>query len=455
MQRLNSSLGKSVSPVLVLGLFIVHFLLIWVAAQTPLIRSFDTLFDLDQLPQIQRWIEFDSDRLRASSLEAEFFIRHPGGYLPRFIFRPLIGLGVSVHVAIALVLSLGAAASLWLTGYIAHRRIASPLGATSCAVAMFFLNSSYLPFWIVETFTFSYLFILAAFAELSRSNGVPTRLFVVLSAAAAMITITNGGLVICGLIGFVVANRRSFDWQDLGNRLRSFVPIILAAALFSVFSALYFVSAETLFSLDGLRRSYWIAASPEKANLLDLFLSFTVFSIVAPSITIVGATSSESNAFADYRTVSYSILAALACVGGLVLLVRGIWRALQSEDACGLTAIVWICFNLVLHLVWQSKGSVFLFSMHVVPALIYLIINGWPNPVSKMIAVALTIWLVLFLSTNVRGNFRYITLEPLLQVARQDDVIKSNLCSQTDQLLEMPGVSVLLLPVVKFCHERR
>jgi hypothetical protein len=68
------------------GFFVVHFLLIWVAAQTPLIRSFDTLFDLDQLPQIHRWIEFDSDRLQSSLLEAEFFIR--GGFKPEVQHLP-------------------------------------------------------------------------------------------------------------------------------------------------------------------------------------------------------------------------------------------------------------------------------------------------------------------------------------------------------------------------------
>lgn len=455
MQKLNDAAGRSVSPALLLGFFIVHFLLIWVAAQTPLIRSFDTLFDLDQLPQIQRWIEFDSDRLRASSQEAEFFIRHPGGYLPRFIFRPLIALGMSVHGAIALVLSLGAAASLWLIGYIAHRKIASPSGATSCAIAMILLNSSYLPFWIVETFTFSYLFILAAFAELSRSNGVPTRLFAVLSAAAAMITITNGGLLLCGLVGFAISNGRSLEWRALGIRLKSFVPIILAAGLVSVFSALYFVNAEALFSFDGVRRSYWIAASPEKAGLLDLAFSFTVFSIVAPSITVVGALSSESGSFADYRIVSYSIPAALACAGGFVLWSRGIWCVLRSKDACGITAIAWTGFNLLLHLVWQSKGSVFLFSMHVAPALIYLAINGWPGRTSKLVAVALVIWLALFLSVNMRGNFGYITLDPLIQVARKDDTVMFDICSRKDQLLRIPGVPMLWVSLVEFCAKGR
>lgn len=435
------------------GVFIVHFLLIWVAAQTPLIRSFDTLFDLDQLPQIHRWIEFDSNRLRSSSLEAEFFIRHPGGYLPRFFFRPLVELGMSVHSVIALILSLGAAISLWLVGYIAHRKIPSAWGATSCAIAMCLLNSSYLPFWIVETFTFSYMLILAAFAELSRSNGVPTRRFATLSVAAAMITITNGGLLICGFLGFAFANRQCLEWRALGVRLKSFTPIFLVGGLVSISSALYFVNAGALFNLDGLRRSYWIASSAEKAGLLDLFLSYTVFSIVAPSISVVVTASSESRAFADYRFFNYSLSAALACAGGLALLIRGAWRSLKTKDACGITAITWIGFNLVLHLVWQSKGSIFLFSMHVAPALICLIINGWPSPVSRFVALTLTIWLMLFFSTNIRGNFRYITLDPLIQVAQQDDVVKSNLCSQNDQLLQIPGGSLLMLPVVRFCHE--
>jgi hypothetical protein len=444
---------RNVPPTVLAAVFFIHLVFSWYAAQTPLIRSYDTLFDLDQLPQIQRWIETDTTQLRLSVRESEFLIRHPGGYLPRLVFRPLIELGIPTHGAIALVLSAGATVGVWLVGCLAHRSIKSPWMATLATLTLSFMSSSYLPFLVVETFTFSYLFILAAFAELARSKGTPTRLFAILSLAAAMMTITNIAVLLCGLIGFAFSHHKHEAWKVLRAHLVQMAPIFVLAATLSVGMALYYVDTSQILSTDGLRRSYWIAASTEKTEFVNVLLSFTALSIAAPAVAVVPGMADSWGAFADYRHANYSFLAGAACTGGLALLIYGMWRSLRYRDPIGICAAMWLAFNITLHLVWQSKGSVYLFSMHAAPALILLMLKGWPNVNTRLMAGILLAWATLLFSANGHAMILYLRLDPLFQVAREDIKMKITLCSQKEQLQQIQGASFLQPAAFDVCLE--
>ena len=57
---------------------------------TPLVRSYDTFFDLDQEIQIRRWLLPWASLVAEQTFHAEYIFRHPGGYYPRIILQPLV-----------------------------------------------------------------------------------------------------------------------------------------------------------------------------------------------------------------------------------------------------------------------------------------------------------------------------------------------------------------------------
>ena len=71
---------------------------------TPLERSYDTFFDLDQEIQIKRWLPPWELFVTELDYHAEFLFRHSSGYCPRLILRPLVSLfGPDLAMAVFLV----------------------------------------------------------------------------------------------------------------------------------------------------------------------------------------------------------------------------------------------------------------------------------------------------------------------------------------------------------------
>ena len=243
-----------------------------------------------------------------------------------------------------------------------------------CSSSMWLLSS------LPETFSMNLAMVaLAFYLQLRPSRGRLKNAvsFIALSFFAAGITISN--IVYC-FGGYVNSLRK----QDLA--LREIVKLItvyacallLLMGAFSFMQKLQYPNSVRLLTFCGLKGDLvYVTTDPLKilspVRVITLFKTFMINNIIAPRavIKIIRAFGTQWTIIGFTNSAGYVILALVYCYMA-VMALRYIVRTKSYYEKDIQLAAGFIVFNLVFHSFYQALGIPFIYSIHAVFSLVFL-----------------------------------------------------------------------------------
>ncbi len=325
----------------------------------------------------------DLDRILADVLGRQndvVFGRHPlFELIVAWPASALAGFGLPTISAIRLIVASGAALSVAASTVVFRGILADERLAVAFAILFGTCSTVWLLASVPETFALNAAVITACFLMReqsswpSRENTWRFATFVLLSALAIGVTVTNGVYVV---LAYLVDLRRSqTTWRSRAGSLLAY-----AVAVAIVFVALLFTQRALL----GSKVSHDLAAlNPLAASRHDVFLSFArpfsfremghltraflVDNLVAPGCVVQVVESAtgpnQMLQFGNWKAPGYVIgLLALVALTVVAVLRRTAPRALRSRSAE--VAFLYIGFNVVFHFFYRANGQPFIFTIH-------------------------------------------------------------------------------------------
>jgi hypothetical protein len=285
------------------------------------------------------------------------------------LFRPVASLfgaiGYQPKAASALVMSLFGGLTVTLSYLFA--RLYGAGRAESAAATLFFACSSTTLFtaFIVESYgwvNFSLALLWCVYLLGFRQSSGYGLSRLLASSLVFGITITN--IMQVGIAEFFLKCRT----EKVGRAM-------LATMLFSIAAGLIAVCVIALFQphdlwqalshpLQTLRTIYWMQTKGATVGLLQLLKTFFVYSVYAPEFDRVPLSSAIN--MLDFRSYSFSLPVFCAAIVWLLFwvanLIFGI--SLFSSHKLLLPLVVAIVVNLVFHLGYQFRGSIYIYTAH-------------------------------------------------------------------------------------------
>lgn len=137
--------------------------------------------------------------------------------------------------------------------------------------------------------------------------------------------------------------------------------VLLAAGMVIIYHE---ILVEVISDPIGYFKSvYWLVQRPgEKAGLIQVIKVFTTFSLVAPGITTI--TLADGVQMGDFRELSFSPFGWI----GFLLVGVIVFAQLNRNSDIKIFSLIWLLICVAFHLVYQDRGSLFLYTGHFVLA---------------------------------------------------------------------------------------
>jgi hypothetical protein len=340
---------------------------LWIA-RGDLYQHYNALFDLDS-PRFVLLFADDVSRWDDGTHAPDYRMKHPFLLALRLPGLVLTGLGLEPVTAVVLMLAL--AGALTVTCAWAFLRAAEVGLVESVLLAVFFAGSCAQLFYasIIESYGFAALTLaFVHLAALMRSRGSWSQPRGRFLAALATFGVTSTNVAQAGLAEIAVWLRRVRPARSL-VRTVSYSAVLALLLLVGVLAVHRDVWPYLADPLQAIKRVQWIGVLDEeeipKGGPGRELATFAGYAFVAPALVEVpfdGGTRS----MLDYREPRFSALgwAALA-----------LWGALLLGGACALTResggrvrlalyLACLAFNMLLHIPFQYRGSLFIVGSH-------------------------------------------------------------------------------------------
>ena len=291
--------------------------------------------------------------------------KHPLWILFRPTAWPFMVLGYEARQAAGLAMALVAAGSASLC-YLFSRL----LGAgrpESVAATLFFAATSTTLFTAIipESYgwaNFSILLLWCAYLHGVRTGALRWRLLVPVTLLATGVTLTN---FMQGFVAGCFAPRDGAGWRD---RVQTLAALCISVGLLTA-AILVLVQPADVWQVlthpvQTAKMIYWQQTKGAKVGLSTLLQTYFGYSFFAPVYTPVRL--GELVTMLDFREWRYDGLAGAAVLAWLAWLLANVAVGLRS----GLAHRLWIpllavvALNLVFHLGFQFRGSVYIYAAH-------------------------------------------------------------------------------------------
>jgi len=405
--------------------FLILFGFYYFYSMTPLVRSYDTFFDLDQEIQIKRWLlpwDLFSTKL---SYHAEFVFRHPGGYYPRLILQPLASL-FDPDLAVAVFLTALSTINLYLVWEISGRLQPDIVPR----VVLFLLTISAGSFLYanltLDTFTLSLPLQLAIVNQYLKGPDRASWRLLLLTAISTMITVTNIGLY---LVMWIVRLGRQGVRALSAESFKELILLAVICVAMVVAHYLIWLLPLNVDLIDGARRTYWVLADNIKSDMFRYLLTFLVYSGVPPAYDLIEI-SSEIFIY-DFRSPIYSFLGYLVAMLWMMILLLGVIFSVAKRDPTGIVGLLGLLYFIILHYGFHSRGSVFLFVLQLSPFLVLILSCVIRELASRLWGLMLLSFLaVAMLVVNGLGVYSHVTGDRLADITPSTHILSKRLCDR-------------------------
>ena len=391
-------------------------------AGSVLMQAFNWAFDYDSSRFLGGWCTPGADVAR--DLGVADISRHALTLATRPLCLALLPLagdpGRALMLLTALCAGVAAALAYLVAAVHCERRIDRLLLAGFFAVSAQPLLLGVMP----ESFGFAlagigFHFLLLARSQAGAPAGPAAR---VLSCVInAGVTVTNAALN--ALSSAVLAWRRASLKTWLMGEVRTWVLAGIVLALIVVPLAALFTPRVLANSAHAPKAVWWVINinRGEAASLVQVVVTFVLYGMVAPALTIVPLPPPDAHPMLDFRNFSYGLVGAGALALWCATLAGCAWLLRRDEAGRRLLAIVglWLAANIVLHWYWQYRGSVFLYGAHTVFALYALVAMGYGRALAgawrNLARVALAGMLLLTSANNLalyRSAIDFLLAQP-------------------------------------------
>ena len=315
-------------------------------------------------------LAFDFDAFRMLSLLTEsppdtFGLKHPFMLLLRPLGLALLGVGVPAKAAAGLVMAGAGAARVALVFLFLRAATVGRAEAVALAALFAVTSTQLITAMVAETYGFASLsLILVWFIAQSRLQS-PERFRVSRYVAAVLtagITITNA---VQPFAAELLVAWRCWGLRVAASRLLVFGMIF--AASFALVAVLLWPS-EILNALRdpvaAAKTVWWMQTKGPTTGLGKVLQTMFGFSFVSPEYTIVRLP--ETTEMVDYREWSFPGFGALVVAAWLALFALGTAAGLAhpAYRATALAIGLTLLFNVVFHLDFQFRGSVYIYTAH-------------------------------------------------------------------------------------------
>ena len=316
------------------------------------------------------------------------------------VTRPLLELGVSPRLAVAVVI----AASAPLTGGLmlsTLQRIGLKLVDAALMVAVFASTAGFMFWWSVpETFPLGSLTIILPFWLLA-SGATNAKAWVITSAASLSITTTNW---LSGLIS-----------TFLGHKPRKAITISLLAFLLvfglSIVQRIYVPTATFFwrpFSVKSESSYMSIALNRIPARTIDFFVHPAIapdssFVVDNKTISFLDASNLKPSALIGVRAVAAGVWGILLLAGLIALLRRGTNSGKTNTPFSAIS--IFLASQYFMHMIYGD--SPFLYSAHFIPVMVMFIgfsLGDQNPPWSRQIArVLMLLFIIIAFPMNIQS----------------------------------------------------
>jgi hypothetical protein len=157
--------------------------------------------------------------------------------------------------------------------------------------------------------------------------------------------------------------------------------------------------------LMAVKEVYWSAASRndfQKQDFGNVAWEMGVTSFVAPEAARYPSQLPSNPYLWDLRGQNYSLMGWAAVLAWIGLLAYGLAAAARDRERWPVWAIAvsWVAFNILLHSVWQYRGSVFLYTANAHGAWFLLALAGARSPQNPIIYRGAVAFTTLLLALN-------------------------------------------------------
>ena len=303
-------------------------------------------------------------------------IKHPLFTWLGVAARPWLWLGFDAHAAAALTTAVAGALSAMLF-WATMRTAGATIPEATLATGLFCIGATQLfNGFVVDSYAFASLtlvmVLLFGFRRIRTPGSVPIW-FGASAVAAFGVTVSNAAQV--AIIDGV--GRLSARWAALrsGQRMGVLTRIAIEQVRFGLACAAVAVALILLTwwgplidaladPIEALKRVYWTQTRGETTSAGTVLLQFFGYAFAAPHFTLVDLPEHVMRDFRHYLMPAVGAVALPLWIGfWLGLAVLALWRA--STRPYGLALAACIAFNVLLHLDFQFRFSVFLYSGHV------------------------------------------------------------------------------------------
>jgi hypothetical protein len=327
--------------------------------------------------RLAQGIYFDYLNL-AFDFDPPYFIDYLVGKLPTsvnykhplsMVFRPFADLflltGFPPKAAAALVMALFGALTVALVyGFTRMARFGRP---EAIAATLFFGCSSTTLFTsiIVESYgwaNFSIVLVWFLFVWSAVTKQTCTKSKLITAIFVAGVTITN---VMHAIVAELFSQMRSGNFKRAVVRTVVF-GLVIGLGLLVMLAVL---QPQELWNtiahpIQTAKEIYWLRTKEANSSIADLLLTFFGYSFFSPAFSKVAL--SPNVVMIDFRAFTYASLEQVAVIAWWIFALIGVVLGLKNMDfrMVAMPLLVVVAFNVLLHLDYQFRGSVYIYAAH-------------------------------------------------------------------------------------------
>ena len=340
---------------------------LWIA-RGDLYQHYNALFDLD-CPRFVLLFADDVSHWDPGTYAPDYRMKHP--FLLALRLPGLVLTGLGLEPATAVVLMLALAGALTVACAWAFVRVAQVGLVESVLLAIFFAGSCAQLFYasIIESYGFAALTLaFVHLAALMRSRGLWSQPRGRFLAALATFGVTSTNVAQAGLAEIAVWLQRVRPGRALVRTVSysAVLALLLALGVLAVHRDTWPFLADPL---QALKRVQWIGVLDEeeipKGGPARELATFAGYAFVAPALVEVPFDGGQRTML-DYREPRFSGPGWAALALWVGLLATGAWALVREPGGRVRLALYLAClaFNMLLHIPFQYRGSLFIVASH-------------------------------------------------------------------------------------------
>jgi len=366
---------KSLDALVALSIFLLSYLVYFIGCKELLEAGFydkiNLAFDLDQ--------NYYFDLIGRNPIDWQFMtatefsplnIKHPFIYLYHYIVIALNMMGVSNSVAVIIISQVFHSGSLVVSYFIfrsiGRRVIESGFVTFGLAGTSTYMSSGLvLDVYTISIFWISLIFLMMCWQVYQgRESSIGLRVFISVMAIG-----TTSSLIFLVLImEYSLLKIKSKEYTKIAvfmSLYKQFMRILVLGLV--LFFLVYFQTVLEIIQdpIGVLKTLFWTVIRPgEKAGVFQVISAFTLFSILSPKTTEIELP--EGITMIDLRYMDFSYIGWIAVA---IIVLSLLVKCKKNEHRfIFIFSLTWIMINTIMHMSYQYRGSVFLYTGHFVLA---------------------------------------------------------------------------------------